>query len=84
LTQKLTQQILVKAMSLTDAECRKAQPKDKQYHLSDSHGLSLLVITVGKNGMCVIPLMVSTNQSQLANIHNKFKEMRGTLHNSLA
>ncbi len=28
-------------MSLTDAECKKAQPKDKQYRLSDSHGLSL-------------------------------------------
>ena len=35
-------------MSLTDAECRKAQPKDKQYRLSDSHGLSLIITTKGQ------------------------------------
>ena len=35
-------------MSLTDAECRKAHPKDKQYRLSDSHGLSLIITTKGQ------------------------------------
>lgn len=35
-------------MSLTDAECRKAQPKDKQYRLSDSRGLSLIITTKGQ------------------------------------
>lgn len=29
-------------------ECRKAQPKDKQYRLSDSHGLSLIITTKGQ------------------------------------
>ena len=35
-------------MPLTDTECRKAQPKDKQYRLSDSHGLSLIITTKGQ------------------------------------
>jgi len=35
-------------MSLTDTECRKAQPKDKQYRLSDLHGLSLIITTKGQ------------------------------------
>ena len=35
-------------MPLTDTECRKAQPKDKQYRLSDLHGLSLIITTKGQ------------------------------------
>jgi len=35
-------------MPLTDTECRKAQPKEKQYRLSDSHGLSLIITTKGQ------------------------------------
>ncbi|ATO18468.1 integrase [Acinetobacter sp. LoGeW2-3] len=35
-------------MKLTDAECRKAQPKEKRYRLSDENGLSLLVTPVGQ------------------------------------
>ena len=46
-TQKLIDQYWVIHMSLTDAECRKAQPKDKQYRLSDSNGLSLIVTVKG-------------------------------------
>ena len=34
-------------MALTDNECKKAQPKDKQYHLSDLNGLSLIVTPKG-------------------------------------
>ena len=43
LTQKLTLNILVKVMALTDTECKKSQPRDKQYRLSDSNGLSLRI-----------------------------------------
>jgi len=35
-------------MALTDIECKKAQPRDKQYRLSDSNGLSLQVNPNGK------------------------------------
>lgn len=35
-------------MKLTDAECRKAQPKEKRYRLSDENGLSLLVMPSGQ------------------------------------
>ena len=35
-------------MKLTDTECRKAQPKEKRYRLSDENGLSLLVTTAGQ------------------------------------
>lgn len=35
LTQKLILNILVKVMALTDTECKKSQPRDKQYRLSD-------------------------------------------------
>ncbi|MCO8109051.1 tyrosine-type recombinase/integrase [Acinetobacter indicus] len=35
-------------MALTDTECRKAQPKDKQYRLSDINGLSLRIDPNGK------------------------------------
>ena len=35
-------------MKLTDTECRKAQPKEKHYRLSDENGLSLLVTTAGQ------------------------------------
>ena len=35
-------------MPLTGTECRKAQPKDKQNRLSDSHGLSLIITTKGQ------------------------------------
>jgi len=35
-------------MPLTDTECRKVQPKEKQYRLSDSHGLSLIITTKGQ------------------------------------
>lgn len=35
-------------MPLTDTECRKAQLKDKQYRLSDLHGLSLIITTKGQ------------------------------------
>lgn len=35
-------------MALTDIECKKAQPHDKQYRLSDSNGLSLQVNPNGK------------------------------------
>ncbi|MEB8380494.1 tyrosine-type recombinase/integrase [Acinetobacter junii] len=34
-------------MALTDNECKKAQPKDKQYRLSDLNGLSLIVTPKG-------------------------------------
>ena len=37
-----------KTMALTDTECRKAQPKDKQYRLSDINGLSLRIDPNGK------------------------------------
>ncbi len=47
-TQKLIHQLWVIDMPLTDTECRKAQPKDKQYRLSDSHGLSLIITTKGQ------------------------------------
>ena len=30
-------------MALTDTECKKSQPRDKQYRLSDSNGLSLRI-----------------------------------------
>lgn len=30
-------------MALTDVECKKALPKEKQYRLSDSNGLSLII-----------------------------------------
>ena len=32
-----------KAMSLTDVMCKKAQPQEKQYRLSDTNGLSLRI-----------------------------------------
>ncbi len=35
-------------MKLTDTECRKAQPKEKRYRLSDENGLSLLVTPSGQ------------------------------------
>ena len=35
-------------MKLTDAECRKATPKEKRYRLSDENGLSLLVTPAGQ------------------------------------
>lgn len=35
-------------MKLTDTECRKAQPQDKRYRLSDENGLSLLVMPAGQ------------------------------------
>ncbi|OTG86971.1 integrase [Acinetobacter sp. ANC 4558] len=35
-------------MKLTDTECRKAQPQDKRYRLSDENGLSLLVTPAGQ------------------------------------
>lgn len=35
-------------MKLTDTECRKAQPKEKRYRLSDENGLSLLVMPSGQ------------------------------------
>lgn len=35
-------------MKLTDIECRKAQPKEKRYRLSDENGLSLLVTPSGQ------------------------------------
>jgi len=35
-------------MKLTDTECRKAQPKEKRYRLSDENGLSLLVTPAGQ------------------------------------
>lgn len=35
-------------MALTDTECRKAQPKDRQYRLSDINGLSLRIDPNGK------------------------------------
>ncbi|ENW30257.1 hypothetical protein F923_01896 [Acinetobacter lwoffii NIPH 478] len=41
-------QLWVIDMPLTDTECRKAQPKDKQYRLSDLHGLSLIITTKGQ------------------------------------
>ncbi len=47
-TQKLIHQLWVIDMPLTDTECRKAQPKDKQYRLSDSHGLFLIITTKGQ------------------------------------
>ncbi|EEY90467.1 site-specific recombinase, phage integrase family [Acinetobacter lwoffii SH145] len=47
-TQKLIHQLWVIDMPLTDTECRKAQPKDKQYRLSDLHGLSLIITTKGQ------------------------------------
>ena len=51
-------------MALTDTECRKAQPKDKQYRLSDINGLSLRIDPNGKNtGRFVTPKMVSASQN---------------------
>lgn len=47
-TQKLIHQLWVIDIPLTDTECRKAQPKDKQYRLSDLHGLSLIITTKGQ------------------------------------
>ncbi|WP_409976757.1 Arm DNA-binding domain-containing protein [Acinetobacter sp. C_3_1] len=35
-------------MSLTDVLCKKALPKEKQYRLSDSNGLSLRIDPNGK------------------------------------
>ena len=35
-------------MKLTDTECKKAQPKEKRYRLSDENGLSLLVTPSGQ------------------------------------
>lgn len=35
-------------MKLTDTECRKAQPQDKRYRLSDENGLSLLIMPAGQ------------------------------------
>ena len=35
-------------MKLTDIECRKAQPQDKRYRLSDENGLLLLVTPAGQ------------------------------------
>lgn len=35
-------------MKLTDTECRKVQPKEKRYRLSDKNGLSLLVTLLGQ------------------------------------
>lgn len=35
-------------MKLTDTECRKAQPKEKRYRLSDENGLSLLITPSGQ------------------------------------
>lgn len=35
-------------MKLTDTECRKAQPQEKRYRLSDENGLSLLVTPAGQ------------------------------------
>lgn len=35
-------------MALTDQECKKAQPSDKQYRLSDANGLSLIISPKGQ------------------------------------
>lgn len=35
-------------MSLTDVMCKKAQPQEKQYRLSDTNGLSLRIDPNGK------------------------------------
>jgi hypothetical protein len=35
-------------MALTEAECRKAGPRDKPYILSDGAGLQLYVLTSGR------------------------------------
>ena len=35
-------------MKLSDVACKKAQPKDKRYRLSDENGLSLIVTTAGQ------------------------------------
>lgn len=56
-------------MQLTDTECRKAQPKDKQYRLSDLHGLSLIITTKGQNiGMYASLSMVNVSLNRLAHI----------------
>ena len=36
-------------MSLTDMMCKKAEPQEKQYRLSDINGLSLRIDPNGKN-----------------------------------
>lgn len=36
-------------MDLTDIEYKKAQPREKQYHLSDNNSLSLQIDPNGKN-----------------------------------
>ena len=55
-------------MALTDNECKKAQPKDKQYRLSDLNGLSLIVTPKGNkywnvritvHGQYLLPLGVT-------------------------
>ena len=51
-------------MSLTDAECRKAQPKDTQYRLSDSHGLLLIITTKGQKYWNVRYIVHGQRQSE--------------------
>lgn len=48
-TQKLTLNILVKVMALTDTQGKKSQLRDKPFHLSDSNALSLRIDPNGKN-----------------------------------
>ena len=56
-------------MSLTDVMCKKAQPQEKQYRLSDINGLSLIVIPKVKNiGMYESLSMVNVSLNRLAHI----------------